>query len=484
MDTSITLWVVPLERLARVSLERSEHIVITIIIIFIISSSPPSSSLVGWTFQGGLAGNTGGRFFGFGVDQVRARVCYSKRSHFWITTSCESSLILCSTICYIFFLAHSLQVLQVEMVLPNGHHVKFGPTEWENVDGNVVPKTTVVSGLCHTNPEETDEELWTWEACPEDANINFGDLWFAVRGGGGGTWGVILSMHLQLHEYLPYERVTLFKDTCLTQVPSESESQAMAYVYTKFLMYLLLDPQTLNMTDDDANACGWPPEDSAISCYGEGSGQVVAEYWKGYISAINETLISQDIPPTLIEAVYNCPSVEYFKDLGDFYSAAFSSAYPEGYPYAENFPDLPYPGLRVTLDDTVNVIVPKEWVLSDMDTAMTYLGLSSAQYAAFGGRNMESTSDLSNALSQAHRDGAYMYFVPISAMTDDFYSQLFPLMYDTSNKTNFPGFIGSNHAGINTMGPLKDDWTKACPLDWTVEERDEKCKFIVTISVK
>merc|ERR1712176_283506 len=25
------------------------------------------------------------------------------------------------------------------------------------------------------------------------------------------------------------------------------------------------------------------------------------------------------------------------------------------------------------------------------------------------------------------------------------------------------------------MGPLKDDWTKACPLEWTQDERDEKC---------
>ena len=48
-------------------------------------------------------------------------------------------------------------------------------------------------------------------------------------------------------------------------------------------------------------------------------------------------------------------------------------------------------------------------------------------------------------------------------------------MYDTSDKSNFPAFLGANHAGINTRGPLKDDWTKPCPYDWTQEERDEKC---------
>ncbi|KAG7373203.1 hypothetical protein IV203_033927 [Nitzschia inconspicua] len=25
------------------------------------------------------------------------------------------------------------------------------------------------------------------------------------------------------------------------------------------------------------------------------------------------------------------------------------------------------------------------------------------------------------------------------------------------------------------MGPLKDDWTSTCPLDWPQSERDEKC---------
>lgn len=362
------------------------------------------------------------------------------------------------------------------MVLPNGHHVKFGPTEWEDVEGHVYPKTTSVSGMCRTNPEETDEELWTWEECPEDANINFDDLWFAVRGGGGGTWGVVLSVYLQLHDYVPYERVQLFSDTCLTEIPSATELQTMEYVYTKFLLYLLLDPKTLNMTEDHSNACGWPPQDDAISCYGDGSGQLVADYWKGYISAINETLLSQGIPSSLIDASYNCPTVTFFKDLGEMYSEALSSSYPEDYPYAGMVPDFPYPGLRVTLDDVSNIIIPKEWVLSDMESAITYFPLSSAQYAAFGGRNMGSTSDQMNSLSKAHRDGAYMFLVPHSALTDDFYGQLFPLMYDTSNKTNFPGYIGSNHAGINTMGPLKEDWTKACPLDWTAEERKEKCK--------
>jgi hypothetical protein len=36
-------------------------------------------------------------------------------------------------------------------------------------------------------------------ACKE--TIDFQDLWFAVRGGGGGTYGIVTSLHYQLHDY-------------------------------------------------------------------------------------------------------------------------------------------------------------------------------------------------------------------------------------------------------------------------------------------
>ena len=48
-------------------------------------------------------------------------------------------------------------------------------------------------------------------------------------------------------------------------------------------------------------------------------------------------------------------------------------------------------------------------------------------------------------------------------------------MYDTTDPEDFPGFVGPNHAHTAVRGPLKSDWTKACPYDWTKEEQDEKC---------
>lgn len=46
-------------------------------------------------------------------------------------------------------------------------------------------------------------------------------------------------------------------------------------------------------------------------------------------------------------------------------------------------------------------------------------------------------------------------------------------MRDTTYKTNFPSFQGSEHDLSHSHSPLKD-WTMASPSEWTQEERDEK----------
>lgn len=96
-------------------------------------------------------------------------------------------------------------------------------------------------------------------------------------------------------------------------------------------------------------------------------------------------------------------------------------------------------------------------------------------YKAFGGK-ASIASDQMDSLSSAHRSAGYMagaFFEDV--YNDVFFSTFFPQMYDTTDESNFPAFLGGNHAGINTRGPLKSDWTKACPVSWAKEERDEKC---------
>jgi len=126
-----------------------------------------------------------------------------------------------------------------------------------------------------------------------------------------------------------------------------------------------------------------------------------------------------------------------------------------------------------------NVLVPQSWLdESDEESIKTVLENASSgltPYYAFGGATA-SGSDQANSLSQAHRNAAFMIGLTYSADEEaNFWGNLFPKMFDISDKTKFPPVFGSNHAGFLTTGPLKEDWTKPCPREWTFEERSEKC---------
>ena len=91
------------------------------------------------------------------------------------------------------------QVLQLEMVLTDGRHVRFMPSSWKsNLESSqIYPQTTEVEGQCNMNIS-ADEGLWDWGNC--DQQIDFEDLWMAVRGGGGGTYGIVTAVTFQLHD--------------------------------------------------------------------------------------------------------------------------------------------------------------------------------------------------------------------------------------------------------------------------------------------
>ena len=78
------------------------------------------------------------------------------------------------------------QILEIEMVLADGTHIKFGPTSWVNDTDYIYHRTTKVDGYCNSNLVD-DETKWRWTKCSKP--IPFSDLWFAVRGGGKRSGG-------------------------------------------------------------------------------------------------------------------------------------------------------------------------------------------------------------------------------------------------------------------------------------------------------
>lgn len=384
----------------------------------VIGGAAGTVSPMGWTFHGGLAGTVGGPMYGFGVDQI----------------------------------------LMVEMVLPSGQHVKFGPAEWEDssADGFIVPKTTSVRGVCRSNPQEQDEDKWEWASCPESANINFDDLWFAVCGGGGGTWGVVTSIYLQLHEYIPPFMYGYFPGFC------DELAAGFVYIFESFRASYFLAPSVLNVTQADSDACGSPDGAGMLCCFGEGPYQAMLNAWKSYLTT-NQHQLPNGVTVDDVLACGQTADIPYVETV----------AFDDG-PYAGRVQDSPQPTIQAGANEAeLNVLLPKEYLEDNIDEFVEQLVYQRAPghpYYAFG-YGTAGASDQANSLSAGHRGaGVKVYLEP-----EIFYSQLFGRLYDLSDKTNFPGFLGSNHAGNNMMGPLKDDWTKACPQEWTQQERDEKC---------
>ena len=329
--------------------------------------------------------------------------------------------------------------------------MKFGPTEWEDAstEGFIVPRTKVVSGVCRSNSDEQDEEKWIWQRCPEDFNIDFNDLYFAVRGGGGGTWGVVTSVLIQLHDYLPFSISSFNLEECSAILPQ----------FREFKAKYISAPSLLNVTKEHSLACGSPESLTLIWCYGE---EDVMQAWTRFLDLNNLT------DPANVACLQSFSQ----KGYAEFLMVAKSN---------ERFPgkvlDDPAPGY-VTGVEFGRVLVPQSWLDESEENIKTVLENSvgsTTLYYAFGGATA-SGSDQANALSQAHRNAAFM--VSLISNADDeanFWGNLFPQMFDISDRTNFPPVFGSNHAGVFVTGPLKDDWTKPCPREWTFEERGEKC---------
>ena len=340
------------------------------------------------------------------------------------------------------------QVLQVEMVLPNGSHVKFGPTEWEDAsaEGFVVPRTTVVSGVCRSNLDEQDEENWIWGDCPEDFDVDFGDLWFAVRGGGGGTWGVVTSMTVQLQDYLPFNSYRLV---------SSEECSAISPKFQEFRAKYLMRPSLLNVTKERSLACGSPDTPTNLWCYGE---EDVMPAWTNFLELNNSTDYA-----ACLEQEVDSSSEEAAKNYGELVIGT-NPLYPD------NVRDSPPPTPIGQI--FANVLVPQAWIDESEENIETLIKYTPAPYYAYG-VDTYSFSDQANSLPQSLREAATM--APLASAMSNFWSDLFPKMYDISDKTKFPAVYQSNHAGHLAQGPLKDDWTKACPSEWTLEERKEKC---------
>lgn len=275
--------------------------------------------------------------------------------------------------------------------------------------------------------------------------------------------GVITSMYLQLHDYMPFERIAIRYDACVQDQLDETQAKAWNDLAQKFEILFLLDPFSIDVSEARSNACGWPTADPHLSCYGEGAGTYFDAAWKRYLNENRSVLETQGIAPAIIDRALSCTPYTIedaeFSDQGaasaqstttilKFKDYAEAVTLPPGTAYPGKAVDSPLPGYGPSNYQMTNVLVPKKWILENIDLAIAFaspnllgLGLDISGYRAFGGKASSSASDGSNSLSSAHREAGYMFNYP-HTLGDDFFSLLMPQWFDMSGDSGFPAYLG------------------------------------------
>lgn len=92
------------------------------------------------------------------------------------------------------------------------------------------------------------------------------------------------------------------------------------------------------------------------------------------------------------------------------------------------------------------------WIDESEENIDILLKSAEDSYYAYG-VGTSSFSDQANSLPQSLRDAAVMTNQLITS--DYFWSDLFPKMYDISDKTKFPAVVQSNHAGPLLTAPRR-----------------------------
>lgn len=413
-------------------------------------------------------------------------------------------------------------VVQIEMVLANGEHIKFAPTAFDNSTstgtgtGNIYPFTTNVTGYCNANLT-ADEADWSWETCdPGRVPVPFEDLWYAVRGGGGGAYGVVTHVTYQLHTGLDTYSPMIFDDDVWTKSYSlyvnNTDNAEVVEAFTTlqnmiidFMISFLWEPESLGISEDISNKCGGPDMQLVFPyivrdgfgdfrCYDDGA-EEFSEAWSSYWS-------TNPIPEALRCSINNssedigdeeaCIGTEEWRSawstkmlngepfrssasqqLVDSASGSYKSNWPVGTIYSGE-PNL----VPVDIKDLSSVYIPKEWILERSEGVYDVLSIATAMHITGGLVNQ--TSDNMDALSIPQRLSGYQANFPYEILLKYLptWQTYWPSPSSSSNHDGnaISGGADYNHIAPNAMGPLKSDTSKPCPVkELSYAEAEEAC---------
>jgi FAD/FMN-containing dehydrogenase len=389
-------------------------------------------------------------------------------------------------------------LLEIEMVLADERHVKFYPTEWEPAEDYMYPRTTAVGGKCNSNVSP-DESEWVWEAC-EDPAPPFEDLWYAVRGGGGGTWGVVTSVKYQLHEAKPMDFVYVSQynlDEIVDEVGRSSATfEKAARVLVFFLVDFFFNPSNLGLTEEISNNCGGPSvnfngfmdiddkngmapyvshstRDTFFVCY-DGALANMTQAWH---STVDDTVL--DNPD-----MYNIT-----EQLKAIFVSFEESSYPDAMVYIEKTKDPDFAEDRVPDDPPpmytpwkgfggwCSSQIPHTWLREKNEDVFELLRSRSGEHMQGG--NVAIAHDQMTSVSPSQR-GAGLTSVNLANLDPAMEKKLLSsfLKDAAAAGDSFPGITELNHVCPDSYGPLKTDMTTPCPPEYTTDQKEQDCYSI------
>mmetsp|Transcript_27305 Transcript_27305/g.37503 ORF Transcript_27305/g.37503 Transcript_27305/m.37503 type:complete len:696 (+) Transcript_27305:136-2223(+) len=372
------------------------------------------------------------------------------------------------------------QVLEIEMVLADGTHVKFGPTEWKQKTGFIYPQTTVVTGYCNTNLVD-NESQWQWKKCPKGVDIPFSDLWFAVRGGGGGTYGVVTAIQIQLHDYNPIYYIYR-NDSALNQVlnvyhvEDRPDGIGLAHLFFDYFVDLFWNPTNLGLTSDISNSCGTPSitflnffnaeasfDGNFFMCEGSAARDAVIGAWK--------TFVNQTIWPKYPGA----PVYEFFTsaEIGSYAEIVLQTTLGGRVPYGR-IQDNPPPE-TISMGGSAYPLwsanVPIQWLLQKNDDVYKFFFDDLNGCHLIGGDTSKAHDQMTSVNPFQRASGLQCMILPDN---EQHYRSQF-IKYFKTSKGNFPGGTEYNHISPVAVGPLKTNWTTPCPKSYSKAQQASKC---------
>jgi len=375
------------------------------------------------------------------------------------------------------------QILEIEMVLACGTHVKFGPSEWEAAPGFQYPKTTVVTGYCNANVDE-DESKWEWKKC--SSSIPFDDLWHAVRGGGGGSYGVVTAMTYQLNPRSDIE-VMFFNRTVLGYVVAEATAANISVEVIQnhlidFFVDALYNPTNVGLTSNQSASCGAPSMMLGFQalinsplpfliCHDGAAAAIAVQYAasvEGYISTLPAGL------KAIVESVKDSWANPFVVSEQASYSAFIITSLAKPYfpgPLGRVY-DAPHPQVDSTTRPCISVFVPEDFLRQKNAEVHALMSFATSHVT---GAYAATSHDQTSAVTEAQRGSGLQIFLCGDEQQAAFLP-LFQKFWPSPAAGDNLGTGGEfNHMGSDSYGPLLTDTSKPCPNAYSHAQRDAEC---------